>query len=110
MLDRNILLVIGLCLSVLLPYQPKDFSKIGRETILEQKNILLGCSLNINTATIEELVQLPNIGESKAKKIQEERPFMKTKDILNVRGIGPGTYMKIQSYIRTKDEPCDFTF
>ena len=58
--------------------------------------------ININTATKEELMTIPNIGESKADKIIEYRDkdkFEKIEDIQNVSGIGESIFEKIKTYI-----------
>lgn len=58
--------------------------------------------ININIATKEELMTIPNIGESKADKIIEYRnknKFEKIEDILNVSGIGESIFEKIKTYI-----------
>ena len=58
--------------------------------------------VNLNTATIEELLTIPNIGESKAKLIIEYRnktPFKQIEDIMNIKGIGSGIFEKIKAYI-----------
>lgn len=48
--------------------------------------------LNINTATVEELTSLPNIGPSRAAAIvdyrEREGPFSSVDDLMNVGGIG----------------------
>lgn len=50
-------------------------------------------TININTATEEELVRLDGIGPAIAKRIIEHRKtygsFEKPEDIMNVKGIGP---------------------
>lgn len=69
-----------------------------KDTIGETKLI------NINTATIEELMTISGIGESKAKAIIEYRnknKFEKIEDILNVSGIGNNLYEEIKIYITT---------
>lgn len=59
--------------------------------------------ININTASVVELMSLDGIGESKAKAIIEYRDingdFENILDIKNVSGIGESIYEKIKDYI-----------
>jgi len=59
--------------------------------------------ININTATAEQLDALPSIGPVTAQSIvtyrQQHGPFQHIEDIMNVSGIGPVTFDKIQSLI-----------
>lgn len=52
--------------------------------------------ININKATVDELVTLKRIGPSYAQRIVDYRnengPFQKPEDIMHVRGIGMKTY------------------
>ena len=59
-------------------------------------------TININSATQEELMTLPGIGESKAKDIityRSEKPFTSIEDIKNVPGIGESLFAKIKENI-----------
>lgn len=59
--------------------------------------------ININTATLDELMTLTGVGESKAKSIIEYRTnngkFVNKEDIMNVSGIGESAYTKIKDNI-----------
>ncbi|HSO12462.1 MAG TPA: ComEA family DNA-binding protein [Anaerolineales bacterium] len=59
--------------------------------------------VNINTASSFELEALPGIGPTTAQKIIAYRdangPFVSIEDIINVSGIGPGTYERIKDLI-----------
>lgn len=59
--------------------------------------------ISINTATKEELMNLPGIGEAKALDIikyrEENGPFQNIEDIKNVSGIGDSLFAKIKENI-----------
>jgi competence protein ComEA len=62
--------------------------------------------VNINTATAEELQNIPGIGPSKAKAIVDYRTqngsFKQEEDLKNVTGIGDKTYEKLADSITVK--------
>ncbi len=62
--------------------------------------------ININSSSLEELMSLPNIGESKAESIikyrEEFGEFGVIEDLMEVSGIGESVYNKIKDLITTK--------
>ncbi len=59
--------------------------------------------VDINEAGVSELTKLPGVGEQVAKRIvayrEENGPFEKAEDLMNVRGIGEKSFLKLQSRI-----------
>jgi len=59
--------------------------------------------LNLNTATIEQLEQLPGIGPNTAKSIVQFRersgPFQRVEDLLAIKGISKARLEKLRPYV-----------
>jgi len=59
--------------------------------------------VDINEADVSELSKLPGIGEQVAKRIvayrKENGPFEKAEELMNVRGIGEKSFLKLQPYL-----------
>ena len=60
--------------------------------------------ININTASKEQLMQIPGIGEAKAQAIlayrEREGAFSCIEDVMQVEGIKDGVFEKIKNYIK----------
>jgi competence protein ComEA len=71
--------------------------------------IAISFQLDVNSADWPELAVLPNIGESLAKRIVQDRalhgPFRELADLRRVRGIGPKTLEGMKPYLLPVVDP-----
>ena len=112
-----LLALTGAFLCVLLVLFVRDRAQMkaaGIETDVEvpQEEILPDLSpLNLNTATQEELAQLPGIGEELARRIVEYREahgaFESTEELMEVSGIGEGKFAGLEGRITVNGEDAE---
>ncbi|MGI6250469.1 MAG: ComEA family DNA-binding protein [Anaerolineaceae bacterium] len=92
------LVVVGIVLSLVLPGRGPTPILVAVTPTLQvssQKTAAVHL-LNLNTATFEELLSLPGIGEVKASRILALREklgcFTRIEELMEVEGIGEGTF------------------
>jgi len=71
---------------------------VGTSTVAQA-----AASIDINSASVTELTELPGIGPAKAAAIVEERniaPFKSVDDLARVRGIGESTIAELRDSVR----------
>jgi competence protein ComEA len=79
-----------------------------------QKPAAAAAAVNLNTATAADLAKLPGIGAATAARIIEYRqkngPFKKVEELMNVRGIGEKSFLKLKPLVSVappKTDPID---
>lgn len=89
------LLVFSFVVAIVVSFAPVLWAQEAQEPQSAQEEQVAE-KVNINTATVEELAQLKNVGSAYAARIVEYRQehglFEKPEDIMKVKGIGEKTF------------------
>lgn len=65
--------------------------------------------VNLNTATVTELMQLPRIGQKTAERIvafrHQHGGFQRPEELMNVKGIGEKSYARLKPFLALSPLP-----
>jgi competence protein ComEA len=96
--------LLALVLAVLITPALALASPKGQEPAAVQKTII-----NLNTATVDQLMTLPGIGQKTAERILEYRTksggFKKIEELMNVKGIGEKSFLKLKPLVSAPPKP-----
>ena len=98
MFVRNVARTLALALGVVALLAAASPAPAAEETAAPAKK-----TVNVNTASADELARLPRVGPSLAGKIvahrQQNGPFKRTEDLMEVKGIGEKMYATLKPYV-----------
>lgn len=67
-----------------------------------KKALAPGERIDLNRASVSELMRLPGVGEKRAQAIVAQRqrqPFRRAEDVLAVKGLGPAWFAKVKANV-----------
>jgi competence protein ComEA len=72
-------------------------------TQAEKPSAIERATVNLNTASVDQLADLPGVGKATAQRIVEYRQksggFKKIEELMNVKGIGEKSFLKLKPLI-----------
>jgi competence protein ComEA len=74
-----------------------------------KRPLAAGERIDLNRASIAELMRLPGIGEKRAKAIVDRRahrPFRRPEDVLLVRGLGRSWFARVKDHLLVGPPPA----
>jgi len=77
----------------------------GREPLLNKRGEVLTGQINLNEATVAQLIELPGVGPVLAERIvslRQKKPFKRVEDVLRVKGLGKKRFAKLKAHLRTE--------
>jgi competence protein ComEA len=68
-----------------------------------------GERIDLNRASVAELMRLPGVGQKKAQAIVNHRakaPFQRPEDVVQVKGLGPAWFAKVKANLSAGGAPA----
>jgi competence protein ComEA len=108
---RVLLMILAAAALAALPAaaQQKSQQAVSKPPAAAKSGATTTTPINLNTATQAQLETLPGIGAKAAQRILEYRQkngnFKKPEDLMNVKGIGEKSFLKLKPLLTVTDRP-----
>ncbi|HWI19779.1 MAG TPA: helix-hairpin-helix domain-containing protein [Vicinamibacterales bacterium] len=104
---KSLVTVLALCGTLAFTMPASASSSAARN----QEAVHAKPTLNLNSATVEQLEALPGIGRKTAERILEHRTksggFKRIEELMNVKGIGEKSFLKLKPLISVSAPKTD---
>jgi competence protein ComEA len=108
---RRLMIVIGMLVASLVSGGPPAWAQSEKAPAASKARATASAPVNLNAASTAQLQTLPGIGSSTAQRILEYRQkngaFKKIEELMNVRGIGEKSFLKLKPLITVAAEKGD---
>jgi competence protein ComEA len=108
---RRLMLVIGMLVASLVCGAPSARAQSEKAPANSKPRASASAPVNLNAASAAQLQTLPGIGSSTAQRIldyrQKNGSFRKIEELMNVKGIGEKSFLKLKPLISVAGEKSD---
>ena len=80
--------------------QPGLAHTIGLESEAALPAVTSSAKLDLNSATVQQLVALPGIGRAMAEAVVAQQPYTQLQELQRVSGVGPKLYAALREHLR----------
>jgi competence protein ComEA len=100
---KKLFVVLGILMWVISSGTPVV---LAEQSAKSKSDLSSELSVDLNHATKQELAELPGIGDTVAERViayrEENGDFQKIEEIMNVKGIGEKTFLKLKDNLTVK--------
>ena len=112
---RRLMFVTGMLVAALVSVGPSAWAQSEKAAAAPKARTTASATatapVNLNAASVAQLQTLPGVGASTAQRILEHRqkngPFKKIEELMNVKGIGEKSFLKLKPLITVAAEKAD---